>query len=175
MEIDYEGQLTREELFRAVTLANRPSRRRAAVRIGLAILVLIAYPALILLSASEGGLSSYEIVRSSRHLITVLLLEIFLLQPFYMPYFTARKLWSNALMRTPDKGSITDRGVVYQMGDATREYPWESYAKLRKSDTVAALITADRILCPFPRSYFHSAEDWDRFLKIVEFRVKEAK
>lgn len=42
-------------------------------------------------------------------------------------------------------------------------------------DGIAALITTDRILCPFPRSYFHSAEDWDRFIKIADFRVKEAK
>ena len=174
MEIDFEGQLTREELFRAVALANQPSRHRATARFGLAVLAAGVYLAL-LISAAGGGFSSEERTRGIRLLITLLLVELLLFQPFYMPYFTARKLWSNALMRTPDKGSITDHGVVYQMGDAVGEYPWESYAKLRKSDKVAALITADRILCPFPRSYFHSAEDWDRFIKIADFHVKEAK
>lgn len=175
MEIEFQGLYDKATVFVAVRLANKPTRRNAFIRIGLAILFIAIYIAYFISVASEESLSSFEIIRSGRHLITLPVIAYFLFQPAISSYQSATNLWKNPTMQKPLAGAISGQGVAYiSPTKGRREVAWESFAKKQVAENLIVLLTADGVLSIFPRHFFKSDDDWKRVKQGVDFKVVEA-
>lgn len=176
MEVEFQGQYDRASLFRAVALANQPSRRGAILRIGLATLILVVYVVYFVHAALEDTSSTFDILRAGRHLVTMLIFAGFLLWPYISSRFTASKIWKGSSVQCMLTGRISSEGtVVLRASGAQEETPWERFAKKRISDDLIVLLTADGILFMFQRNFFKTDRDWQRVKQWVNFEVLEAK
>ena len=174
MEIEFQGQYDKATVFKAVALANKPSKRNSLIRIGLTVLFVAIYATYFITVADKDGLSSFEILRSGRHLITLPFIAYFLLQPYISSFFAASNLWKNPNMQKPLAGVISDQGIVYiSLSKSRREIAWESFAKKRISEDLIVLLTADGVLSFFPRHFFKTEADWKRVKQWVDFKVAE--
>ena len=175
MEIEFQGQYDKASIFKAVSLANKPSRRKSIFRIGFSILLLAIFTTYFISLAIKETLSTYEILWSGRHLISLFFIAFFLFQPYISSYLMASKLWKNPVMQKPLVGVISSQGVTYILSNySRRELAWESFAKKRITENLLVLLTADGTLSFFPRIFFQSAEDWNRVKQLIEFKVIEA-
>jgi len=163
MEIPFKGQYDRNIFFRAVKLANRPPRNQVRF---LGLISLFAVGAL--------GLMVYRIVTSGDFaanaiwLLAALLMVAVLGWVTFQPYFLARKMWANPGTRRPLRGTITHRGVVYDLPEGRNEIPWSRFRRLRKSQDLVTLVRDDGLLVVFPQSFFKKSADWRKFLKLLE-------
>jgi len=175
MEIEFQGQYDKATVFKAVYLANKPSKRNSLIRIVLTVLFVVIYAAYFLTVASKESLSSFEMLRSSRHLITLPIIAYFLLQPHISSYIAATNLWRNPTMTKPLTGVISGQGVAYiSLTKGRREITWEKFTKSQTTDNLIVLLTADGILSFFPRHFFKTDNDWKRVQQWVDFKVVEA-
>jgi hypothetical protein len=175
VEIEFEGRYDKATLFKAVALANKPSRRGTILRVGFTIAFAVIYIAYFAMIASKESLTSFDIVRSGRHLITLLIIVYFLLQPHISSYFIASRLWKLPSMREPLTGTVSDYGIAYSSAKARRDIAWESFAKVRKTEDLIVLLTADGTLSLFPRGFFKNDDDWRKLLQWADYKVVEAK
>jgi len=175
MEIEFQGQYDKAAVFRAVSLANQPSKRGFLLRIGLAVLFIILYAAYFINVAGKDTLSSFDLFRSGRHLITLLFIAYFLFQPYIAAYFAASNIWKDPGMQRPQAGVISNQGVAYISSTGNRtEIAWERFAKKRMKENLIVLLTADGVISFFPRNFFKTDADWERAQKMVDFKVVEA-
>jgi hypothetical protein len=175
MEIEFQGQYDRDTIFKAVKLANKPSRRNALIRVGLAVLVAIILIAYFISVAGKGTLTTSEIFRSGRHLITILFLAYFLLQPTISAHRTAAALWKDPAMQKPQYGIISGLGIAYISASGVRsEIDWGRFAKKQVTENLIVLLTADGILSFFPRRFFKTDSDWRLVVQWVNSKVVEA-
>lgn len=176
MEIVFQGYYDKGTLFKAISLANKPSKRSTIFRIGITVLFIGIYIVYFLSLASKESLSTYELLRSGRHLFSLVFIAIFLLQPYISSYFTALKIWKDPLMQEPLSGYLSSQGVAYRSSSGTEKIiSWASFAKKQTTDTLLVLLTADGVVSFFPRSFFKTDDDWRRAKQLVDFNVVEAK
>lgn len=171
MEIEFEGAYTKEQYFRAVRLAGRPSKLSIAWRAALLLLFIGLLIASIVAANEAGGMTAAQTGRLVRHLLTGALLTYFLAAPFITIERTAAKLWSDPLVRRRLSGYVSGLGVT--VGNYTE--PWDKFAWKHQTDDLMVLVTADRTMSLLPRSFFRDDADWRAFLKMVEARVVVAK
>jgi hypothetical protein len=163
MEIPFKGQYDRDIFFRAVKLANRPPRNQARF---LGLVALFAIGAV--------GLMVYRIVTSGDFagnalwLVAAILMTAALGWIYLQPYLLARKMWANPGTRRPLRGTITNRGIVYDLPEGRNEIPWNRFRRLRRSKSLVTLIRDDGLLVVFPQSFFKKSADWRKFLKLLE-------
>lgn len=175
MEIEFQGQYDKPTIFKAVSLANKPSKRNTIIRIGFTILFLAIYIAYFINLGSKETLSSFDFLKAGRHLITLPIVAYFLLQPYISSYFAASNLWKDPTMQRPLAGAISSQGVAYiSSTKKRREIAWESFAKKQMSENLIVLLTADGVLSFFPRHFFKTDNDWQRVKQWVDFKVTEA-
>lgn len=175
MEIEFQGQYDKTILFKAVSLANKPSKRNTTIRIGLTILFLAIYIAYFINVGSKETLSSFDILKVGRHLIALPVIAYFFLQPYISSYFAASSLWKNPIMQKPLAGAISSQGIAYISSTKERqEIAWGSFAKKQMSENLIVLLTADGVLSFFPRHFFKTDDDWQRVKQWVDFKVAEA-
>lgn len=175
MEIEFQGQFDKVTIYKAVKLANKPSKRNSIIRIGLTILFLAIYIAYFISVGNQENLSTFDFLRAGRHLFTLPFIAFFLLQPYISSYFTASNLWKNPSMQKPLSGAISNQGIAYISSSKTRhEIVWDRFAKKQSSENLIVLLTADGILSIFPRQFFKTADDWQRIKQLIDFKVTEA-
>lgn len=175
MEIEFQGQYDKDTILRAVKLANKPSKGVFLLRIGLAVLILCIFVAYLISIASKDSLSSFEMFRSGRHLITIPVLLYFLLQPYISSRQTASSLWKNPVMQKPLQGVISAQGIAYvSSSTGRRETGWDKFAKKQMTDNLIVLLTADGVLYFFPRYFFKTDNDWRVVVQWVNSKVLEA-
>ena len=80
MEIRFKGIYDKPTVFKAVALANKPTRKKFLIRAGLVLLFLVIYTALFLNTAKQEGLTQEEMLRSPRHLVIFLVIMYYLFQ-----------------------------------------------------------------------------------------------
>lgn len=169
MEIEFGGKYTQDQVRQAVRLLSRPRgwgwvRRLAGPMLFLFTLGLLGYAWI-----SGEGVRPYSLVRAG---------TLLLLAGYYSasPYLSARRLekqlWKVLDVQGAQRGIADGRGVAWQGLLYAGETGWEKFARIRADDTLLALITEEGTLHIFPRAFFHSAEDWERFRKLVQQRVK---
>lgn len=175
MEIEFQGQYDKDTIFRAVKLANKPSKRNSFIRIGLAILIAFIFIAYFIAISNKESPSSFEIFRSGRHLITIPVILYFLLQPYISSYQTATNLWKNPTMQKPLAGTISGQGIAYiSSSKGRKEMDWGNFAKKQVTDNLIVLLTVDGVLSFFPRHFFKTDNDWRIVVQWVNSKVVEA-
>jgi hypothetical protein len=172
MDIEFGGQFDRRVFYRAVALANMPSRKWHIFRLASVALMLILLAVFVTASLIGREPDVYRIARSS---VSAGIACFLLLLPYIDALRIAARLWRSASVRQRLVGRITGHGVVYGSSTEGKEYPWESFASLRKSRDVAVLVTADGTMAILPRSFFASDGDWARFQKLADIKVVEAR
>lgn len=176
MEIEFQGQYGKDTVFKAVKLANKPSKWNAFLRIGFVCLAVVLFVAYFIAVLNKDNLSSFEMFRSGRHLITIPFLIYFLVQPYISTYQTAASLWKNPTMQKPLQGTISSQGIAYISSSKERwEINWSKYAKKQVTEDLIVLLTADGVLSFFPRHFFKTDNDWLTVAQWVNARVVEAR
>lgn len=174
MEIEFQGQYDKSTTFKAVKLANKPSKLTSIIRIGLTALIAFIFIAYYIAIANKESPSSFEIFRSGRHLISIPILLYFLLQPYISSYQTAANIWKNPIMQKPLSGVISSQGVAYISPTGRRETDWAKFAKKHITENLIVLLTADGVLSFFPRHFFKDDNDWRIVVQWVNSKVAEA-
>jgi len=166
MQINFQGQYDRDLFFKAVALANRPPKNRQRL---LSLMLVIAIGAL--------GVIGYRIITTGDLIGNVLYLAAaifmggFVAQIFLRPYFVARKLWENPGTQRPLKGVVTDHDIIYVFPEGQNKIEWRRFNRLQKSDDLITLVRTDGLLVVFPRHFFKSESNWNKFNKVVDEKV----
>jgi hypothetical protein len=171
MEIEFKGIYTRKDVFRAVFLANKPTRKRELIRIGIASLALVIYVGYNMLISFQNKTPLLQLNMVGSHLMYVLLIALFLYYPAITSSITALKIWNAPTMRHEYKGTISSEGILYT-GKKTL-ITWEKIVKKQVTSEIIVLLTSNGILSFFPRGFFRSEGDWQRANQLVEFNMNE--
>lgn len=171
MDVEFKGIYTRNDVFRAVFLANKPTQKRGLIRIGIAALALVIYIAYTVLTAIQAKTPILDPQLFGSHLLYLLLIALFLYYPAITSSITAMKIWRAPTMRHEYKGIISSEGILYS-GKKTL-ITWDQIAKKQVTDEIIVLLTGNGILSFFPREFFRSEGDWQRAIQLVESNLKE--
>lgn len=175
MQIHISGTYDRETFFRAVSLFSRPVLWAAALRILLALLVLI-----VIAIGTYGTIASGQMVLADAARLffrdgAMLVLVYALLNPFIDPYFVARKQWQQAATLSPLAGTINSQEIILNTTGGSRTIGWEQVKRKRLSEDLIILLTADSDLTILPRSFFTSDADWQSVREWAQREVKVEK
>jgi len=166
MEIQFQGQYDKKLFFRAVKLANQPTRNQRRFIVIMAIFAIVAI-----------GLMIYRIIQTGDLIGNVILLGGALISGcivawiFLIPYFTAQKMWANPGTRRKLKGNISNQGITYILESGLNEIIWERFNRVRYKEDFIALVRNDGLLVIFPQQFFKKASDWRKFMKLVEKKL----
>ena len=166
MQINFQGKYDKDTFFKAVALANRPTKNRQRL---LSIMIVIAIGAV--------GVIGYRIITSGDwpgniiYLVAALFMGGFVAQFFLRPYFVARKLWENPGTQRPLKGRITSQGVTYVFPEGENQINWERFSRLQQTADMVTLVRKDGLLVVFPRYFFKNDNNWQKFYKLVSSKV----
>lgn len=172
MEIPFKGQLDRAVFFRAVRLANRGSGPGRTVSLLALAAVGVAIYFAVQSYLTDPVIDSANIVRLG---FALLLMGIFLGFPYVLAYYQAARLWKNPAMRNLISGRAHDRGITYTNTNPFRSVSWSHFARLRLKPDLVALLTSDGVLTVFPRTFFKSEADWDKFRQLVQSKLGQPK
>lgn len=170
MEIEFKGSYTRKDVFNAVLLANKPTRKRELIRIGIASLALVIYVAYTILVSVQNKTPLLDPDMIGSHLMYLLLIALFLYYPAITSTITALKIWKAPTMRYEYKGSISNDGILYS-GKKTL-ITWDQISKKEVTSEIIVLLTSNGILSFFPRGFFISEGAWQRAIQCVETNTK---
>jgi hypothetical protein len=174
MLIPFRGQYTRDEWNRTMRLLSRRSRLKTILWTGAAILFAAIYIYLSLTQLGDGEVSTLDGARMLRHLFTLGLLLYIAFQPLIGAALAANKTWSQPTTHLERSGEIHEQGIEYHAAGQTLNYTWGGFAQVRQSTNLLVLITDGGGMLSFPRAFFQSDADWEQFLSLVKFKVKEA-
>lgn len=171
MDIEFKGLYTRKDVFKAVFLANQPTRNRELIRIGIASLAMVIYVAYSVLVSIRNQTPLLDPTLIGSHLLYILLIVLFLYYPNITSIITALKIWKASTMRYEYRGTISNGGILYT-GKKTL-IAWEQIVKKQVTDEIIVLLTGSGILSFFPRGFFKSEGDWQRATQLVESNLKD--
>lgn len=172
MEIEFQGQYDKNLFYKAVALANMPSRRGNIIRILSLVIIAVVFVWLVASYLTQNNPNTFKALRLS---ITIPMLAYFLLSPYITSWRVASQLWKDKTIQALVTGRVTGLGITYTSSTAEKEFKWESFARVRKAQDLIVLVTADGTISIHPRSFFGNDGDWGRFQQLVEFKVVEAK
>ncbi|MCP4614023.1 MAG: hypothetical protein GY845_35500, partial [Planctomycetes bacterium] len=151
MEIEFQGQYEKQQYFKAIYLAGKPSKRSTILRI----LLFLGFTGLLIglavVTMRDSEVTGYEISKIFRHLFTVLVLAYFIFQPYIKIYTTANCLWRDPLIRRKITGSVSNQGISY---GTYYNQEWDSFIIKRETKDMVVFLTADRTMSLFPRHFF---------------------
>ncbi len=166
MEIDFKGIYTRGDVFKAVFLANKQTRNRELMRIGIASFAMVIYVAYTVLVSIQSKTTLLDPNLIGSHLLYILLIALFLYFPHITSSVTALKIWRAPTMRYEYKGTLSSAGILYS-GKKTL-ITWNQIVTKLATDEIIVLLTGNGILSFFPRRFFRSEGDWQRARQLVE-------
>lgn len=147
-------------------LANQPPKNRRFVRSFLLVFILVAVVVLISRLIETG-----DIFGNVTYIVVVMIVGAFLLRSYLQPYLGARQMWKNPSVRRKLTGAVTKKGILYRLEAGNNEIPWERFTRVRKVNNLVTLVTREGLLVIFPRSFFKSDSDWQRFERLVDTRI----
>jgi hypothetical protein len=171
MDIDFKGTYIRKEVFRAVFLANQPTRKRELIRIGIASLALVIYVGYNLLLSIQNKTPFLGPNTIVSHLVYLLLIALFMYYPNITSSITALKIWRAPTMRYEYKGKISSEGILFTGKKTT--ITWDQISRKQITSDIIVLLTSSGILTFFPKRFFKSEGDWKRAIELVEFNMNE--
>jgi hypothetical protein len=171
MDVEFKGLYTQKDVFRAVFLANKPTQKRALIRVGIAVLALVIYIAYTVLTSIQNKTPILQLNMLGSHLMYLLLIALFLFYPNITSTITAMKIWRAPTMHHEYKGNISSEGILYS-GKKTL-ITWDQISKKQVTAEIIVLLTSTGILSFFPRGFFISEGDWQRAIQLVEFNLNE--
>jgi hypothetical protein len=173
MEIEFGGEYDKKEFFRAVAMANMPSRRGRFVRIALLALIAVVFIALVADYVKQGNQRPDKVIRIA---LNVVILAYFLLSPYVSSWRIASTLWKRTMAPSPHaEGRVTGHGITYASATSEKEFAWEAFSRVRKARDMVVLVTADGVMSIHPRHFFRNEQDWTRFQQLVDYNVVEPK
>jgi hypothetical protein len=170
MQIEFSGTHTRGEYFRAVLLAFQPAPRGMVNRAAIAAAAAIFYVAFLVRWAGSDGVNLSEPVRLLLHVLAAAIVLFILLEPYIIALVTAVRLWRDPALHTEWTGRITVAGITFLPSE--RQLRWESVVRSAKSAGLVVLLTGPARFLALPRVFFRSDEDWERFLRLVDSKVR---
>jgi hypothetical protein len=160
MEIQFEGSLTKEDYLDMVKLSSRPLNS-SWLRIDLWLLlvsfgVVLVFGSiwLLLLKHTETG---------------ILLAVGVVLLVIGMKIKTApRNLWKqNEALRAPQRGTVSDDAIQFMSSFGESRFEWAAISGFGEYKETILLFQSNTMVIPFPKRFFNSKEDWDRFRQLV--------
>ena len=176
MEIEFNGNFDKNTLFRAVKLANKPSKWGSIYQIGMLLLIVfILVMAIISFIKDIENLSTSQMLRTGRHLLFVPVVLYFYLKPFFVCRQITEKIWKKTGDQAVLNGSFSSLGLAYGLSSVDRhEITWNEFAKKQVEEDMIVLVTANGILHFFPRHFFSSDHDWQVVTQWAKQKVVEA-
>ena len=170
MQIKFNGQYDKDLFFKAVRVANQPTR---SARI-MYILVALVFGVL-LVTTTQSVIQTGDFADNLIEISLVLLMGVVLYQAYLPPYLGARKMWTPELAQRTFKGTVTKNGITYSFPQGDKSYQWSDINRLRTTPSFVTLITLTGMLLVFPRRFFKTDADWERFRGVVESNVVSVK
>ncbi|MCP4139278.1 MAG: YcxB family protein [Chloroflexi bacterium] len=170
MQIKFNGKYDKELFFNAVRVANEPGRtsRMMYIFVGLVFGVMLATTIRALFQTGDWADNIINIA-------LILLMGVVLYQAYVPSYLGARKMWTAELEQRIFSGKITKDGITYNFVQGDRSYSWSDFNRLRKMPNLITLITLGGMLLIFPRYFFKTDADWERFSNLVGSKVISTK
>ena len=166
MEISFRGQYDRDLFFKSVMLANQPPRSRLYVRTLLSVFLIAAIVVLVSRLAETG-----DFLANATYIVLVMIIAAFLARSYLQPYLAARQLWKNPAVQRKLTGTITKKGILYQLETGNNEILWERFTRVRKARNLTTLVTREGLLVIFPHHFFRNQADWERFNNLVDSKI----
>lgn len=169
MEINFEGAYTKDLLRRGLALATRPVGWGLYWRIGMIGLTILGLIYAIYLAASNlpanGG-------RALQLAVSLLILGYVAALPVTGPRTAANSLWRDPAHHRPLNGLVTDAGILLDPKGAAKLIPWSKFTKVKASPDLVVLLESGGVTEIFPRAFFASEADWNKFQKVTSERIK---
>ena len=166
MEIKFRGTYQKRLFFSAVRLANQSKRRNRLVQPLMLVFIVVAFAVLIYRLIVSG-----DILGNASYIAVVMIAGAFLLNAFLQPYLAAKKLWLNKNLHEELRGKVSNEGVEYKLEQGKNLIPWNRFNRVRKLMSLTTLVTKDGLLLVFPRYFFSSDKDWQKFNNLVDTRI----
>ncbi|GAB4429735.1 MAG: hypothetical protein Kow002_18360 [Anaerolineales bacterium] len=168
MEISFRGQYDKNLFYKAVVLANRPSRSRRIMN-GFLLAFILAAGVVIAQRAIE---SDFALDVYSYAALSILLgVAVFQVVVFFQPRFAARTLWNNPSVQRPLKGTISNRGITYSFPQGQNHIPWENINRMQRNASMVTFVTITGLMLVFPSRFFKNDSDWRRFNALIDKKV----
>ena len=166
MHITFQGQYDKDLFFKAVRVANQPARNRNGL---LYFMLIVALGGLVVLIKRLMDTGDWE--SNLIFILAAIILGGVSAFNLLRPHFAARKLWANPGVRRELRGQITNQGISYHLPEGKNEIPWSQFNRLCKTTGLVTLVRRDGLLVIFPRRFFKSSNDWEKFVKLVDKKV----
>ncbi len=166
MQIKFNGKYDKELFFKAVRFANEPGRSSRIMFI----LVGMVFGVMTVITINE-IIKTGDIAGQIIEIALILLMGLVLYQAYVPSYLGARKMWTVELEQRIMSGTVSKQGITYNFPKGDKSYAWSDFNRLRKMPNLITLISLSGMLLIFPRHFFKSDVDWERFTKIVETSV----
>ena len=162
MEILYGGTVGKEELIQVMKLHYRLTWSNALSTIVLPLMIAAVF--IVSMIATRQLIPPLLIFPAIAILAVVFRLA--------QPYLSARNMAKNgsgAASRL--SGKVSGQGITLQTPNATSELQWTLYSRSRSSADLVLLYQQNNWFNYFPRRFFQSDGDWERFLHLVAQKI----
>ncbi len=166
MQIKFNGQYDKELFFKAVRVANQPGRSSRIMYI----LVALVFGVL-LVTTTQKVIQTGDLVGSVIEIALILLMGVVLYQAYVPPYLGARNMWTVELSQRIFKGMVTKNGITYTFPQGDKSYQWSDFNRLRTTPSFITIVTLTGMLLIFPRRFFKTDADWQRFTELIKIKV----
>ncbi len=166
MEITFRGQYDKDLFYKSVMLANQPPRNRRIVQSFMLTFIVVAIVVLIARLIETG-----DILGNAIYITSVMLIGAFLARSYLQPYLAARRMWSNPSVQRKLAGVVTRKGIEYRLEAGNNEILWERFTRVRRAKNLVTLVTHEGLLVIFPRTFFKSEGDWQKFERLVGTKI----
>ena len=166
MQIKFNGKYDQKLFFTAMRLANEPGRSSRM----LYILVAMVFGVVTVTTFNE-IIQTGDFMGQIIEIALILLMGLVLYQAYVPSYLGARKMWTEELAQRIMSGKISKSGIVYNFPKGDKSYAWSDFNRLRKTSGLVTLITLSGMLLIFPRYFFKTDADWERFVNLIDTNV----
>ena len=166
MQIKFNGQYDKKLFFNAVRIANEPGRSARMLHI----LVAMVFGVMTVTTAQD-ILSTGDWAGNFINLALIALMGLVLYQAYVPAYLGARKMWNGSNVQRPLNGYVTEKGITYKFEQGNKFYPWSDFNRRRQIPNLITLVTLRGMLLIFPRHFFKSDADWEKFNSLAETRI----
>jgi len=157
MEINVNGQLTRQDITRAFFRHLKPTRNSVAIRIallGLTILTLI--------------FNYFKNPTAGWTYLLAVVVVIGVLSPWWMPYFQSLTFNKNSPLLKPLTGMVTEEGVNLHGYRFNSNQKWSSFTHHKRTQDVVLLYQGPNAFNFLSRNLFRSDAEWEECISTVE-------